>query len=608
MLFVTIAFAFASLYYYMAAVAIAPDASVASRNIPRTAHRDAQNLMVLSHVAKLPARAGGYADAPMLEEQTAPPRLLEVTPSREELPMAEAFYNSNATSNDMSTTIIFNVFKGEPRALELQLTAAAQQEKLTSAPEVWVMCFASPRQREYEEVVTKFRDETKLLPNIVFTASNFNHKFHGRFLLAYMAKTKYVLVVDDDKMIDSTTVFDYIQYMSKTPGVWGNNGHLRAANFDGYKSWPTLGYDTSVEDMAEQDYLSGMWFLQQSWLEYFVKERMPSWETSEDMHLSHVMRKYLNLNTYGGKVALKAEKLPSKKHAATVGFALELREFVFDHQLGRGNKVANVASPLKTLVYTETVEDIEDLLTKIQNCRAEIDIGGEDPHVLLRGAARESTDLDPSDNVAAAADDDEEQPPWCTAGKTAVVFRGAAEQDTVKMIAAAEKLCGQTECEYLSVKPKIKHPIRYFNMREGFGQAGTDIPWQTSVSDVITSLVGVLNNVQPKQFLFPDVEGVRWKESAEAEAGAVRKKNRIQIYHNAVRLALQIHVNSPTNQKWDLRDLRGDSETAFPSGVRVFTWRKTPPDSATMAEGEREREEDGIEGSEPLYQELSFFE
>ncbi|KAL4173289.1 hypothetical protein KRP22_008442 [Phytophthora ramorum] len=35
------------------------------------------------------------------------------------------------------------------------------------------------------------------------------------------------------------------------------------------------------------------------------------------MHLSHVMRKYLNLNTYGGKVALHAPALPGKEYAAT---------------------------------------------------------------------------------------------------------------------------------------------------------------------------------------------------------------------------------------------------------------------------------------------------
>lgn len=610
MLFAATAFAFASLCYYTVAVASTTRPTPSLPRPPR--RREAHNIMALVHTAKLPARAVSQDDAAVVfdDEPMDPPQLLDVQPSREQLPMADAFYSSATGDADMSTTIIFNVFKGEPRALEQQLRMAAQQQKLTSAPDVWVMCFASPRQREYEAVVTMLRDDAKLLPQLVFTASNFNHKFHGRFLLAYMATTKYVLIVDDDKMIDATTVFDYIQYMKKTPGIWGNNGHLRSESFGGYKSWPSVGYDPRVDDMAEQDYLSGMWFLQQSWLEYFVKERVPTWATAEDMHLSHVMRKYLNLNTYGGRVALSAAKLPSKKHAATVGKALDLREFVFDHQLGRGNKVANVVAPIRTLVFAETVEDIRDMVAKIQSCRAETDMDGDDPRGLRLRGAGESEELDSSRDsgrgpvvVALTDDDEEEQAPWCNAGKTAVVFRGAAEQDTVGLIAAAEWLCSLTACEFVALKPKIRHPIRYFNMREGYGHAGTDIPWQTAVSDVITSLVGVLNNVQPQRFLFPAADRVRWREP---EWPASRKRSRLQIYHNAVRLALQIHVNTVTNQKWDLRNLSADAETAFPSDLRVFTWRKTVAIDPTGEEGERE--EDGAEVGESLYQEFSFFE
>lgn len=633
LLFLSTTFAFACLCYYTTTF----PAHLNVRNgIGAPVTRGAPNALVLANAAKkLPPRTtadtratddnNNNDDVPVVlaQDPTIAPEVIAVVPSQEELPMGESFYTSNFDdAQGMSTTIIFNVFKGEPKALELQLTAAAQQEKLTSAPHVWVTCFDSPRQHEFERVVAKFRDgDDALLPNLVFTVSNFNHKFHGRFLLAYMATTKYVLIVDDDKMIDSTTVYDYIQLMTQTPGVWGNFGHLRAPTFGGYKSWPNVGYDTSVQDMAEQDYLSGMWFIQQSWLEYFVKERPPTWETSEDMHLSHVLRKYLNLNTYGGKVALNVEKLPSKKHAATVGSALELREFVFDHQLGRGNKVANVVVPLKTLVYAETVDDIEDLMAKMAQCPGAPDTTEDDGTVrqpLLR-TADDATDLD----TAPIVEDDGELPPWCTAGKTAVVFRGAAEQDVAGLVAAADALCSLTNCEYVSLKPKISHPVRHFNMREGFGQRGTDIPWQTGVSDVLTSLVGVLNNVLPQQFLFPDVEDVRWQEPSESDEmpdprdGASRnrvpaKKNRLQIYHNAVRLALQIHANAPTNFKWDHRDLATDPETAFPSDMRVFTWRKTPEldDATEQGEGNRANrdgdENDDAMVSAPLYQEFSF--
>lgn len=234
------------------------------------------------------------------------------------------------------------------------------------------MSFNSPNENAYKEVVEAMRLQyPDRSSQLVMTSSNYNHKFHGRFLLAYMAKTKYVLVVDDDRNIDSTTVYDYIQYMNLQKGVWGNFGHLRASTFDGYKSWPNVGYNLNSVDWVEQDYLCGMWFLEQTWLEYFMKERPPSWATAEDMHLSHVMRKYLNVNTYGGKVALNPKGLPGKDYAATVGSALDLREYIFDHQLGRGNKVANVDQPLDTLVYAESAGDIEDFIEKMDACPAE---------------------------------------------------------------------------------------------------------------------------------------------------------------------------------------------------------------------------------------------
>lgn len=584
MLFVTATFAFACLCYY--AVASASNFEMLSRPShplrgDSGTERDQQKLLVLPRAmedATATAQDTGE-DEPILPEEIA------VVSSQEELPMKSDFYTSTFEPQDMSTTIIFNVFKGEPHALEMQLEAAARQQNLTTPPEVWVLCFNSSRQSEFQAVVNTFRDQGTL-PNLVFTVSNFNHKFHGRFLLAYMAKTKYVLLVDDDKMIDDTTVYDYIQLITQRPGVWGNNGHLRASTFEGYKSWPSVGYDTRVQGFAEQDYLSGMWFLQQSWLEYFCKERPPTWETSEDMHLSHVLHKYLNLNTYGGKVALDVPKLPSKKHAATVGKALDLREHVFDHQLGRGNKVANVVAPLKTLVYAETVEDIQDFVAKVQSCHPAEKDTTSGQNQLRTGY---------SDEIVTNDSPQIPLPPWCTTGKTAVVFRGATEQDVSLMIKAAEELCSLTECEYLSVKPKIQHPIRYFNMREGYGQLTTDIPWQTAVSDVLLSLVGVLNYVLPEQFFFPDVDNVAWKEPETA-----MKRNRLQIYHSTVGLALRIHANAKTNQKWDNRDLETDLETAYPTNMRVFTWRKTSLIVTTPTA------EEGAESLESLYQELSF--
>ncbi|CCI42770.1 unnamed protein product [Albugo candida] len=448
-------------------------------------------------------------------------------PTVENWPMRKSFYTSEFAENTTSTTIIFNVFKGKEDVLEKQLREALDQQRV-ERPEVWVMCFNSSKYKDYEKVVAKVRANTS--QDIVFTSSNYNYKFHGRFLLAYMATTKYVLIVDDDRMIDNTTVAAYIQCMKHKRGVWGNRGHLRAPTFEKYTSWPKH-YVNSTKKYVTQDYLSGMWFFEQKWLEFFFKERIPSWETAEDMHLSHVVRKYLNLETYGGNAAYKLLNI-RKKHQATKGKALDLREYIFDHELGRGNKIAGMEQPIQTLVYAETVDDILDFHQKVSSCTS-------------RQNRTRSV-------------------PWCGAGKTAVVFRGAIEQNIAGMINASIALCEVTNCEYYALKPKIKHPIRYYNMRQNFGQTTSEkdidlIPYQTSASDILQTLVGIMNNVRPETFFIPDVSSKIWADSS-------KRRNRLVIYHQTVKLAVQIYLNTRTQQRSD------DTSATFPK-LDVHIWK-----------------------------------
>ncbi|OWZ20623.1 hypothetical protein PHMEG_0004935 [Phytophthora megakarya] len=57
----------------------------------------------------------------------------------------------------------------------------------------------------------------------------------------------------------------------------------QAPTFKGYMSWPRIEYSISITDMEELDYLCGMWFIEESWLEYFMKEHPPSWETCDSV-------------------------------------------------------------------------------------------------------------------------------------------------------------------------------------------------------------------------------------------------------------------------------------------------------------------------------------
>ncbi|CAN0237905.1 unnamed protein product, partial [Discosporangium mesarthrocarpum] len=46
------------------------------------------------------------------------------------------------------------------------------------------------------------------------------------------------------------------------------------------------------------DYLCSQWFLRPQWLQFMWSERPMTFETGEDFHVSHTVRKYANVGTY----------------------------------------------------------------------------------------------------------------------------------------------------------------------------------------------------------------------------------------------------------------------------------------------------------------------
>ncbi|KAL3657366.1 hypothetical protein V7S43_017685 [Phytophthora oleae] len=71
-------------------------------------------------------------------EPTARTKAAVATFSQAPVGMANEFYSSTFGTNDTSTTIIFNVFRGESEALQMQLEAAFTQKGVTP-PDVYVL-------------------------------------------------------------------------------------------------------------------------------------------------------------------------------------------------------------------------------------------------------------------------------------------------------------------------------------------------------------------------------------------------------------------------------------------------------------------------------------
>ncbi|KAJ1556109.1 hypothetical protein HK405_006941 [Cladochytrium tenue] len=207
-------------------------------------------------------------DALHLLPPSAPFPVPSSTPAADARPMAEVSTAQRVTDNgdeDRSCTIIINVYRGNPEALRIQLNQSLHQADNVSVTHVWVTSFASPNSGQYRAVVDAIRANNSANPSSVdFIESGFNFKFHGRFLLGLMAPTRYILMLDDDASISTTTVRNCINNIN-TPGrrgVYGGFGHLRASPERGtkYVFWPEESVDWKLHpDYYELDYLSRYW-------------------------------------------------------------------------------------------------------------------------------------------------------------------------------------------------------------------------------------------------------------------------------------------------------------------------------------------------------------
>ncbi|KAJ3242595.1 hypothetical protein HDU81_000040 [Chytriomyces hyalinus] len=460
------------------------------------------------------------------------------SPHKSILPMQEHAYTS--CHKFPTTTIILNVYKGTTEAFKIQLeNSISQKGGRLAVPHIWVMLFDSPNADAFEntyKIILRNLENgvygSHLLPQLSLTRSSFNFKFHGRFLLGYMATTKYLLIADDDAELGPDAVENLVNLMEKKRrGVWGGFGHLRGEGVPNakYKSWPNVEINRQEFDHYEMDYLSSLWFFEQSWLEYFFKERPWTWETGEDIHLSHTVRKYLHLNTYGGTVSVNPPALPAKHYSATSGHFLEMREVLFDHLLGRGNKIADVRPTIDTLIFVNSATEIHSLMSLMQTCGA---------HAGSESAL------------------------YCNLGKTAAIFRGSCKDQNVhQLVATAQQLCKATYCESFALKSEFKHPISYFNLAQDFGHDDSvdPIPVSTSAADLIPSLVGVLNNVGPSRFLYH-------ANLCEANDG------RTGFWTGTVKLGFEAYLQSPPNLKFsEGRHKISDPDAPFSESERVKT-------------------------------------
>ena len=113
---------------------------------------------------------------------------------------------------------------------------------------------------------------------------NHNFKYHGRFALSLMAKTKYVAIFDDDTIPNNKWFENCLKYADQKY-ILGTTGVL----FKGEQYNPNekIGWNgINNKELTVVDLVGHAWFLKTEYLKYLWSKPAISFETGEDMQLS----------------------------------------------------------------------------------------------------------------------------------------------------------------------------------------------------------------------------------------------------------------------------------------------------------------------------------
>lgn len=184
-------------------------------------------------------------------------------------------------------TCVLNVYR-RPHLLREQIEACINQ---TIAPKdvfVWI------NQHEDNEDF----DFSWIPKNMKVFRCNHNWKYHGRYIGALLAETKFISLLDDDTIPGPRWHENCLSTMKQV----GENSILGSAgvilNDSDYRNHQRAGWPRPSTDIVEVDLVGHSSFFTKETLLLFLKESMLTTETGEDIHFSYVAQKYGNVKTY----------------------------------------------------------------------------------------------------------------------------------------------------------------------------------------------------------------------------------------------------------------------------------------------------------------------
>lgn len=238
-------------------------------------------------------------------------------------------------------SVILNVYK-RPDKLEQQIQAIKNQSIKINSEDIHVWYNNSE--------VSQALPSDKAIKTYI---CNWNTKFHGRFTIPLLCRTKYIAIFDDDTLPYPDWLKNCVDSMEKKEGIYGASGILLHGK-NNYRNHTKYGWNGVHSDLISQvDLVGHCWFFKQEWSKYLWYEEPASWDNGEDIMFSYLAQKYGNINTFvpphpenqrnlWSCVPEHGRIVGSDKNASYIkGSHLPIRDAVVVECIRRGWKIVN---------------------------------------------------------------------------------------------------------------------------------------------------------------------------------------------------------------------------------------------------------------------------
>jgi GT2 family glycosyltransferase len=121
--------------------------------------------------------------------------------------------------------------------------------------------------------------------------SELNTKFWGRFAIANLLNTEYILMLDDDTIPGSKWVENCLRLSLEKNCIVTGNGR----SIDNTICWGDGGH---VNEDTKIGFGGHSWFYKKDWLQYFITEKPLNYNTGEDITFSALCKIKGNIDTW----------------------------------------------------------------------------------------------------------------------------------------------------------------------------------------------------------------------------------------------------------------------------------------------------------------------